>query len=131
MEHEVTRAVIAALQEAARIAFPDECCGILTGQGIVITGAVAAANVHPAPETHFEIDPAALIAAHKKARDDGPEVLGYYHSHPSGEAIPSPTDAAMSARDGSIWAIIGNDSIRLWRDTPGGFEPLPYAIADS
>ena len=63
----------------------------------------------PDPETHFEIDPQALIDAHRAARAGGPQVLGYYHSHPAGEPEPSATDRAMAAGDGRMWAIMGRD----------------------
>ena len=51
-------------------------------------------------------------------------MAGFYHSHPDGTATPSPTDRAMAAGDGSIWAIVGKDDIAFWRDDEGGFEAL-------
>lgn len=130
MPIEVTRDVIAAIAAEASSAQPLECCGILLGDGTRITSAVAARNVHPAPDRHFEIDPQALIDAHRNARKGGPQVLGYYHSHPAGPPEPSTTDCELSAGDGSIWAIhgiaAGEWTIRMWRAVDGGFEPLFY-----
>ena len=120
--------IIQTLQTAALRAHPAEACGILYGNPERITDAEPAANVHPAPETHFEIDPAALIAAHRRQREGGPRIVGYYHSHPAGQAIPSPTDRALAAHDGMVWAIIAGESVRLWRDGDAGFDPLPYDI---
>ncbi|WP_325049001.1 Mov34/MPN/PAD-1 family protein [Aurantiacibacter zhengii] len=111
--------------EAAR-AYPAECCGILLGRDEHITAAVPARNVHPAPQTHFEIDPQALIDAHRTARQGGPQVVGYYHSHPEGPPRPSATDRAQAAHDGMVWAIICADAIGWWHDTPDGFAALPY-----
>ena len=109
----------------ARLTGPLECCGLLLGQGATITEARPARNVHLSPQTHFEIDPQALIDAHRAARDGGPQVIGYYHSHPRGPAEPSATDRAMAARDGRIWAIVGQDgTIALWSDDKQGFEAL-------
>lgn len=102
-------------------AFPEECCGLLLGEAGTITAAVPARNVHPVPATHFEIDPAALIAAHRDARGGGPQVLGYYHSHPHGPPAPSNTDRAEASGDGRLWAIIGEGRIGVWRDMPGRF----------
>lgn len=118
----------AAMLDAARAAHPAEACGILLGEGGHVHTATLAANVHPEPLRHFEIDPAALIAAHKAARAGGPAVLGYWHSHPNGLAGPSDTDRAMAGGDGRAWAIIANGAISLWVDAPNGFEPLPYAV---
>ena len=98
----------------------------MLGEGERITAATPAANVHPDPETHFEIDPQALVDAHRQARQGGSQVLGYYHSHPNGFARPSATDAAMAAGDGAIWAIIAADGVTFWRDGGAGFTPLPY-----
>ena len=113
---------------AAAAAHPREACGLLLGSGAHIATATLAANVHPEPLRHFEIDPAALIAAHRAARGGGAAVLGYWHSHPNGLAGPSDTDRAMAARDGRIWAIVANGAISLWVDAPNGFEPLPYVV---
>ena len=116
------------LEEAAR-AHPRECCGLLLGEGDVVREVRPAANVHAAPERHFEIDPAALIAAHRAARAGGPALLGYYHSHSAGPPEPSATDRAAASGDGRIWAIVGQGAVRLWRDLPEGFEALPLRVA--
>ncbi len=127
MDLEVTSGVMATLRQEAAKAHPLECCGLLLGDGVRITDAVSAANVHRQPERHFEIDPAALIAAHRAARAGGPQVLGYYHSHPVGAAAPSATDRALASGDGRIWAIVAGTAIGWWRDTPQGFEAVVCA----
>ena len=128
MSIEVTREVIEALHEAACAAHPREACGILLGAGGSITQAHETRNVHPAPQTHFEIDPQALIDAHRAARAGGAAVIGYFHSHPAGDPAPSATDRAMAAGDGSVWAILAGGEATFWRDDPGGFQPLSYAV---
>jgi len=126
----VTSGVLATLREEATRAHPQECCGLLLGrEDGAILAAVPAANVHPRPERHFEIDPAALIAAHRAARAGGLAVLGYYHAHPTGRAEPSATDRAAASGDGRVWAIVAAGEVRLWRDAQSGFEPLPLRVA--
>lgn len=127
---EVTSAVLERILAEAAAAAPRECCGILLGEGTVVRVLEPARNVHPAPETHFEIDPRMLIDAHRAARAGGPQVAGYYHSHPHGPAAPSPTDQAMASRDGRIWAIAGEGEVRFWRDDEAGFEPLSLRVID-
>jgi predicted GIY-YIG superfamily endonuclease/proteasome lid subunit RPN8/RPN11 len=117
------------LAEAARQA-PRECCGILLGRDGVIEEARAAANVAADTRHRFEIDPQALIDAHRAARSGGPHVLGYYHSHPAGPAEPSATDRAQSAHDGRIWAIVGAEGVTFWRDGEAAFVSLSYTITD-
>ena len=121
MDIEVTSQVMDALLAEAGGAHPHECCGILAGGDGLIDAVKPARNVHPAPATHFEIDPQALVDAHRRARAGGPSIAGYYHSHPTGSAKPSATDRAMAPGDGRIWAIIADGDVQFWRDDPDGF----------
>ena len=125
----VTRQAIARMLAEAERAHPHEACGLLLGQGERITAIRPTANVHPEPARFFEIDPQALIDAHRAARDGDLQVLGYYHSHPNGLAEPSATDRAIAAPDGSVWAIIAAERISFWRSGDAGFEALPYEVA--
>lgn len=130
MPLEVSSSVIAVLLAEAAAARPREACGILLGEGGTVSRAVACANVHPTPATHFEIDPQALIDAHRAARSVGPEVMGYWHSHPVGPPVPSATDRLHATQDGKVWAIVGEGRVGWWRDARGGFEPLSYVECD-
>ncbi len=106
-----------------------EVCGLLFGDGLRIKDARACRNVHPTPARRFEIDPPALLTAHREQRRGGPRLIGCYHSHPSGAPIPSVTDADAAAPDASLWLIITVDDARAWRAVEGGalhgrFDPL-------
>ncbi len=128
MQVQVSQHVIDQIKAQARAAVPHECCGILLGQAMQVTDAAPARNIHPAPQTHFEIDPQALVDAHRAAREGGPQVAGYYHSHPNGATHPSVTDQAMASGDGRIWAIVAGEEITFWLDQEGGFRPLSYCV---
>ena len=91
-----------------------EVCGLLLGQEGHIRDILAAENVAADPRRYFELDPETLLKAHKRARSGGPTILGHYHSHPSGAAAPSETDAANAQPDGSLWLIVGGGEARLW-----------------
>lgn len=130
MTIEVTRGVVQALLAEAARAAPDECCGLLLGHGARVEQARAAANVHPEPLTRFEIDPAALLAAHKERRSGGAAIVGYYHSHPAGHPRPSAIDCEHASGDGRAWAIVANGDVTFWRDGEAGFEPLSYTVVD-
>src|SRR3546814_10492997 len=71
-----------------------EICGLLTGADGEIGQAVPAENVASDPRRTVEIDPAVLLAAHRRARSAGGLVLGHYHSHPRGRPMPSRREAA-------------------------------------
>ncbi len=124
----LTSGAIATLLAEAAAAAPREACGLLLGAGRHVAEVRPAANVAPDPCAHFEIDPAALIAAHKAAREGGPQLLGYWHSHPNGRDGPSPTDRAAASGDGRVWVIVANGAITCWRDGESGFEPLSSGI---
>ena len=127
----VTSRVLEALLAEARAAHPREACGLLFGSEHAIAAHRPAANVHPAPETRFEIDPQALIDAHRAMRAGGPRLAGYYHSHPSGPPEPSATDNMLAAQDGMIWAIVGEGRVTLWRAGGDGLQPLHYGVTEA
>jgi proteasome lid subunit RPN8/RPN11 len=129
MDLRVTSDVLATLVAEAAKAAPAECCGLLLGQGTIVE-ARPAPNVVADPLRHFEIDPVALIAAHRAARQGGLPIVGYYHSHPTGHPVPSATDCEHSGGDGSVWAIVAAGDVAFWRDGAAGFEPLSYAVVE-
>jgi proteasome lid subunit RPN8/RPN11 len=128
-EIRLAREIIVALQEQAALAHPLEACGLLLGGA---DGAISriqpCANVAPDPARHFEIDPAALIGAWRRHRAGEEALLGYYHSHPSGDSRPSPTDRAMAAHDGMVWAIVAGGQVGWFRDNTEGFLVLSTSL---
>lgn len=111
----ISRSILIGMKKASGAAAPREACGLLLGSGNGITHFTECANVSDAPEIRFEIDPAALFAALRAERAGGPALLGYWHSHPSGDAAPSRTDAAMAAPDGKLWIILAGEDVTCWR----------------
>ena len=131
MDIEVTRDVLDAMRDAARAEFPLEACGILLGDEKRIDSLRVTQNAHVWPENRFEIDPRALIDAHRTERAGGAKVVGYFHSHPSTISKPSNKDREMAAHDGKVWAIQGTDGVTFWRDDEADFTPLSYREVDA
>lgn len=114
-----TDLVDAIVAEAA--ATPEiEVCGLLLGRGRTVEEARRCRNVADDPSCRFEIDPAALLAAHRQARAGGLPILGCYHSHPSGLAEPSARDAAAAVPNGWLWLIVAGREVRGWRAVEAG-----------
>ena len=111
----------------------NEVCGLLFGDGDHVTAASPCVNVAVDPARTFEIDPAALVAAHRRARTGGARPIGHYHSHPGGSSTPSPRDAADAVADGALWLIVGGQGVHAWRAVADGavegrFDPVPLVI---
>lgn len=132
MRLRISSCVIALIQQAAEEAAPLEACGLLFG-GDSVERASVEANVAADPARRFEIEPGALIAVLRAERGGGERVIGYWHSHPSGDATPSATDAAMAAADGKIWLIVAGSAVTAWRAGASGvhgrFEQVAFDVA--
>lgn len=128
----LSRTLAQSIQSETDVAGSLECCGLLLGDraAMRVDMILPTPNVAADPRHRFEIDPAALLAAHKGARTGGLEIVGHYHSHPGGEPEPSATDAAMAQADGEIWLVVGKDgAMRAWRASSlgglhGRFHPI-------
>ena len=120
----ISRSVLAGIRRESAAAGRQEACGLLFGTPDEIAEMQAVDNVSENPNYAFEIDPRALFAALRAERAGGPKLVGYWHSHPSGDAMPSATDAAMAAADGKLWLIVGGGDVTSWRAVDAGFEAI-------
>ena len=134
MSVRISRSLLDALLDMGRASPEVEICGLLFGSGNGIEDAQRTDNVADDPASRFEIDPAALIAAHRRARAGGARIIGCFHSHPSGSAEPSLRDAADAPPDGALWLILAKDQAMLWRTGTGGlhgrFAPVALVAAE-
>ena len=119
MELAISRALLDEIRVHAAGDPTREVCGLLIGLGAAVAQVRPCANVAEDPARRFEIDPAALIAAHRAGRGGGPALIGHYHSHPSGQVVPSACDAAM-AEPGSFWLIAAGGDVAGWWSVRGG-----------
>jgi proteasome lid subunit RPN8/RPN11 len=106
---------------------PNECCGLLIGTAEIVEDAARARNTKRS-RTKFQVEPADHFTAIRKARAAGFEIIGAYHSHPSGPSGPSDTDRARMT-DPSMFHVIvslahGTRTVRAFRLTDGNFSPL-------
>jgi proteasome lid subunit RPN8/RPN11 len=104
---------------------------MLIGIGNAVQESAPAANLVP-ETTRFLIDPRDHIAALRRARQRGLEVLGFYHSHPQTSAWPSATDVAEAAYPDAVHLIISlggkRDEVRLFRIENGAATELPILV---
>lgn len=77
--------------------YPHECCGALLGQstaeGWRVVAEVRAGNTRTdSAHNRYNIAPLELVEIERKARRQGLEIAGFYHSHPDHPAQWSATD---------------------------------------
>jgi proteasome lid subunit RPN8/RPN11 len=128
----ISRAVFDQIVTHAAENPSEEICGLLLGRAGSVEAILPAANVAAERTTMFELDPAMLFQAYRAARAGGPAILGHYHSHPNGSAVPSAADAA-AAEPGLLWLILGDGKAALFearRDGAihGRFTALKYEL---
>jgi desampylase len=113
MKLQISRALVDQMITHASQSPQVEVCGLLFGEREIVTSVQPCANVADDPATHFEIDPAALIAAHKAARARAAAIIGCYHSHPNGDFALSEYDKE-GAEEGQIWILIARNQAAAW-----------------
>ncbi len=100
------------IAEEARQSYPHECCGILLGKNAP-DGKFEVTEIRALPNriqgegrgTHFEADPLFLYQVEREIEGSGLEIVGFYHSHPDYEAIPSREDAKNMV-PGLVYVIV-------------------------
>jgi proteasome lid subunit RPN8/RPN11 len=87
----VRREVLVEMSAEAQREPQRECCGLLAGRDGAITRIFPARNALSSA-TAYEIAPMELFHLMREIRAGGLELLGIYHSHPTGENKPSARD---------------------------------------
>lgn len=91
--------------------YPNECCGLLLGrfegEHRIVAEVYPMRNANTAsPVNRFDFDPREHLAAQRRARERGLEVVGFYHSHPNHPARPSQYDLEHAAWPGYSYVIV-------------------------
>ena len=114
----------------AREEAPRECCGLLVGFGASVVRSVRARNLDVSA-TRYLINPKDHFTAIRSARNEGLDVVGAYHSHPSSAPVPSATDIteADSGPD-FLYVIVSpiGDGVRAYRIVAGAYTLLELGV---
>jgi proteasome lid subunit RPN8/RPN11/GNAT superfamily N-acetyltransferase len=117
------------IRRAAVEAHPLECCGLLVGMGeavITVLDVIPTPNVADHPERAFAVDPQRQFEALRATREDGARIVGHYHSHPNGVAMPSVHDLDMAHDPNAVWVIVTASDLRGFRcPGDGAFVEIP------
>jgi proteasome lid subunit RPN8/RPN11 len=107
----------------AREEAPNECCGILAGKDGRILQLYRATNAEQSCY-RYEVDSGELFRIHRECEERGWEFVGIYHSHPSTEAYPSPTDVRRASWPEALYFVVSlrdseNPDVRAYRIVDG------------
>jgi len=103
------------LVRTLRDRLPYESCGLLYGtetSGIVdVLEFRLVRNAAATPETDFSFHPEDWTEAYYEAKKNQREIVGLFHSHPSGNARPSESDYAGFVPWRTYWIIGLSDDV--------------------
>lgn len=110
----LTTAQVAELTAAARAALPNECCGFLAGTADAVEAILPVVNELASPVA-FRTEARSTLAAFRTMRDRGWDLLAVYHSHPTGDAVPSAADLRGNTYGPIPWVIVTPaGELRTW-----------------
>jgi proteasome lid subunit RPN8/RPN11 len=105
----ITQSEYEAIRRHGEITYPHECCGVLlghSGDGNTVTRSVRCGNTRSdSPHNRYHIAPQELVRIQRQAREQGLEIVGFYHSHPDHPAQWSQTDLAEAHWIGCSYVI--------------------------
>ncbi len=131
-----TRDQARQMVDHAQREYPREACGVIGGLGSKVLTIVPLANISRAPEQHYRMDDAGLTQTLFDLQNKGWSLIGFYHSHPQGDPIPSTTDIQQATYPNTPYVIIGlrqrhDPTIAAWELTYGKVSPVQVYIGDS
>ena len=75
---------------------PLEACGLLAGRGSTVESVIVVQNQAQSP-VRYVMDPIEQLHAFEWIESNGLDLIGIFHSHPTGPETVSPTDIAEAA----------------------------------
>jgi sulfite reductase (ferredoxin) len=101
----IPHTIVNSIIHTARRGAPLETCGLLGGQGEVISFFYELTNADASAE-HFTLIPEEHLFAIKDARRRGLNILGVVHSHPASPARPSEEDLKLANDPNMLYFIL-------------------------
>ena len=133
----ISRSLVDEIVAHAKADLPNECCGMLTGQGGTVLKSYRMSNVEASP-FRFSMDPGELVRVDTEAGDIGWDLIAIYHSHTGSEAYPSDTDVRIAGGTAELWPDvryllislmdIENPSVRVFQISSGEVTEEPVEV---
>jgi proteasome lid subunit RPN8/RPN11 len=131
---------LSELRRLAALSYPLEGCGILigrlpgeAGEPLVVDAIPGRNLVQDRAHDRYELDPLDILAAERRARQHGMDVVGFWHTHPDHPAEPSRFDTERAWAD-YVYVICstarpGVTDTRWWRLRGEGGEFVELAVS--
>lgn len=123
------------LIETCRRRLPVECCGFVLGEisgdgAVTANGIAVVRNAAARPEAAFRFEPDDYVRVYGETQKNRRNVVGFFHSHPAGDAVPSSEDGQGMSGSGTYWIVgfgeKGNPRIAVYRpERDGTWSHLP------
>ncbi len=88
----------------AQEGWPDEVCGLIGGKGRA-EQTYRITNTAETPRVLYVMQPEEQFRVMMEIEDQGGDLYGIYHSHPSSEAYPSKTDRSLAFYPDAVYLI--------------------------
>lgn len=101
----IPRIIVNRILDHAQRSLPNECVGILSGDGKTIH------NIHPLTNQlqdrkKYQAEPSQQIKLLRQLRETGLKMVAIYHSHPQSSPEPSETDLKLASYPGALHLIV-------------------------
>lgn len=120
--------------EHIRAEAPREACGIIAGRGTRAQLIIPIPNMAAEPLHTYHMDERRLAETLAGLDSSGLELVGLYHSHPSSEPIPSPTDIQQASYPDTPYLIVGmkggEPKLAAWSIRYGQVTPVVLHVGD-
>lgn len=129
-----SRSAWGTLLDEARRSLPNECCGFLGGHGRQVLQVYPATNELASPVA-YEVPSQELFALFRRLRAENLQLVGLYHSHPTGDNAPSVRDRERAYYPEAAYVIVSPrpDSahpVRAFLLQGGMVQELPVEVVD-
>lgn len=99
------KADVQAIFDHCNREYPNEACGILAGRGNRVEKVYLLTSENPSP-TFYQIDSQEQFRVLREMREAERDLVGIYHSHPSGRAYPSSMDVELAFYPEAVYVIV-------------------------
>jgi proteasome lid subunit RPN8/RPN11 len=137
----IARRDLDQIRDHAIQGYPYEVCGLIGGRGDTAEIVVPVPNASLTPRVAYEMERQAMVDAIIGFQRAGREVVGIYHSHPDGQAVPSESDIGQATWPDVVWLIVGVISgsesqppqisqVRAWLIRNSTQEPAEFQLVE-